>query len=153
MGPAAAPVGETPDAGRRVEPLEAQAGLGRGGRVEEDAAILGDEEENEPIRKAGPPTRYVRFVGRPRGGYIDRMNTETHELLTQALRLPVTARAALAASLIESLETDPPDEGVEAAWQAEVERRAAEIDRGDAKTIPWSEVQRRMMDAGRGQAR
>ncbi len=95
----------------------------------------------------------MRFVGRPSAGYIDRMNTETHELLTQALRLPVTARAALAASLIESLETDPPDEGVEAAWQAEIERRAAEIDSGDAKTIPWSEVQRMMRDAGRGQAR
>jgi putative addiction module component (TIGR02574 family) len=81
------------------------------------------------------------------------MNTETHELLTQALRLPVTARAALAASLIESLETDPPDDGGEAAWQTEVERRAAQIDRGEAKTIPWSEVQRMMMDAGRGQAR
>jgi putative addiction module component (TIGR02574 family) len=80
------------------------------------------------------------------------MTTENHELLTQVLRLPVTARAALAATLIESLETEPPDEGVEAAWQAEVEQRTAEIDRGDAKTIPWSEVQRMMMDAGRGKA-
>ncbi len=93
-----------------------------------------------------------RFVGRARGGYFGRMNTEAHDLLTQALRLPVTARAALAASLIESLETDPPDEGVEVAWQTEVERRSAEMDRGEAKTIPWSDVQRMMMDAGRGRA-
>jgi hypothetical protein len=74
------------------------------------------------------------------------MSTEAHELLTQALRLPVTARAALAASLIESLETDPPDAGVAVAWRAEV-------DRGEAKTIKWSEVRRRMMDAGRVRAR
>lgn len=93
------------------------------------------------------------FVGGASGGYIGPMNTETHELLTQALRLPATARAALAASLISSLETDPPDEGVEAAWQVEVERRTAEIDRGDVKTVRWSEVQRRMADAGRGPAR
>jgi putative addiction module component (TIGR02574 family) len=81
------------------------------------------------------------------------MNTETDELLTQALRLPPTARAALAASLISSLETDPPDEGVEAAWQVEVGRRAADIDRGTAKTVPWSEVERMMADAGRAPAR
>jgi putative addiction module component (TIGR02574 family) len=80
------------------------------------------------------------------------MSTETHELLTQALRLPLTARAALAASHIESLETEPPDESVEAAWQTEVERRATEIDRGEAKTIPWSEVRRTVMDADRGHA-
>ena len=92
------------------------------------------------------------FVGLGPGGYSDRMNADPHELLTQALRLPVTARAALAASLIESLETEPPDEGVEAAWQAEVERRSVEIDRGGAKTIPWSEVQRLMMGTGRGEA-
>ena len=81
------------------------------------------------------------------------MSAVAHDLLAQALRLPVTARAALAASLIECLEADPPDEGVEAAWQAEVERRAAEVDRGEAKTIQWSEVRRRMMDAGRVRAR
>lgn len=95
----------------------------------------------------------LRFVGRARGGYVADMNTETRELLAQALRLPVTARAALAASLISSLETEPPEDGVEAAWEAEVARRAAEIDGGQATTIPWSEVQRMMMDAASGQAR
>jgi putative addiction module component (TIGR02574 family) len=41
--------------------------------------------------------------------------------------------------LFESIE-DSPDEGVEAAWTAEIERRMAEYQAGSVTTIPWSEV-------------
>ena len=61
------------------------------------------------------------------------------ELLQEALDLDPEVRAALAASLLESLEQDI-DEDVEAAWRAEIERRVAEIDSGQARLIPWSEV-------------
>jgi putative addiction module component (TIGR02574 family) len=32
------------------------------------------------------------------------------------------------------------EEGVEAAWMAEIERRIVELDAGVAKTIPWDVV-------------
>lgn len=32
------------------------------------------------------------------------------------------------------------DEGVEAAWEEEIERRVQEIDSGEVKTISWEEV-------------
>lgn len=71
------------------------------------------------------------------------MKRAASELLRDALELPAEARAALAGSLLESLDTEV-DEDVEAAWQAEVTRRVAELDRGAVKTVPWSEVRRRL---------
>jgi putative addiction module component (TIGR02574 family) len=61
------------------------------------------------------------------------------ELYEQASRLPAEDRAELAGRLLESIE-DPPDEGVEEAWAAEIERRMGEYRAGRVKTIPWSEV-------------
>ena len=65
------------------------------------------------------------------------MTREATELLEKALKLPPRARAALIASLIESLD-DPSDEGVEVAWQAEIDRRARELDEGDVELVPWA---------------
>lgn len=53
-------------------------------------------------------------------------------------------RAALASQLIESLDMEV-EEGVEAAWVAEVERRVAELDSGTATTVPWEEVKTRLL--------
>jgi len=36
------------------------------------------------------------------------------------------------------------DEGVEAAWDAEVARRIREVDEGKVAPIPWAEVRRRL---------
>ena len=73
------------------------------------------------------------------------MTREATELLEKALRLPPMARAALLASLIESLD-DPSDEGAEAAWQAEIDRRVRELDEGDVNLIPWAEARRQILD-------
>jgi len=35
-------------------------------------------------------------------------------------------------------------EDVEAAWSEEIQRRLAEVDAGEVKTIPWSEARRRI---------
>ena len=67
------------------------------------------------------------------------MTEEAAELLKKALSLPVSERADLAGSLIESLD-DKRDESVAAAWDEEVVRRMADIDSGKAKMIPWEEV-------------
>jgi putative addiction module component (TIGR02574 family) len=58
------------------------------------------------------------------------------DLLSKALDLPNRERAEIASRLIESLD-ESPDTEIEEAWLAEIERRCAAIDRGEAKTIDW----------------
>ena len=41
--------------------------------------------------------------------------------------------------LLESLEIAD-QEGVEAAWLEEIERRVAELDSGAVESVPWTEV-------------
>jgi putative addiction module component (TIGR02574 family) len=72
------------------------------------------------------------------------MNSKTKKLLTEALRLPPEEREALAGQLFDSLETDDPD--AEAAWDAEIERRVAELDEGKVKAIPWAKARRRIFE-------
>jgi Putative addiction module component len=55
------------------------------------------------------------------------MNTQS--IQREAMLLPMSERAALAAQLLASLE-DLPDSEVEQLWLAEAARRADEIDRG-----------------------
>jgi putative addiction module component (TIGR02574 family) len=71
------------------------------------------------------------------------MKRDAAEILKEALALPTEARAALAGSLLDSLDTDV-DEDAEAAWAAEINRRVAELDSGAVTTIPWAEVRRRL---------
>jgi len=70
------------------------------------------------------------------------MSPETDDLLKKALTLPLEERAALASSLIDSLD-ETVDEDAEVAWQQEISRRMDEITSGKVKTIPWREVQRK----------
>ncbi|HXQ76556.1 MAG TPA: addiction module protein [Gemmatimonadaceae bacterium] len=71
------------------------------------------------------------------------MKREAAEILKEALALPTEDRAALAGSLLESLDTEV-DEDVEAAWGNEVNRRVTELNSGAVKTIPWTQVRRRL---------
>jgi putative addiction module component (TIGR02574 family) len=71
------------------------------------------------------------------------MTHEANDLLKKALALPPEDRAALAGSLIDSLDT-PSDASVEEAWNDEIARRIKEIDTGRAKTIPWTEIRRQI---------
>jgi putative addiction module component (TIGR02574 family) len=81
------------------------------------------------------------------------MTPEVSELLKKALALPPEARAALAGSLLESLDNDRAEEGVEAAWSEEIKRRIEEIDSGKVQMIPYEEVRSRLLarlsDAGK----
>ena len=72
------------------------------------------------------------------------MSRDPGEILKDALALPAEARAALADSLWDSLDSAV-DEGAEAAWHAELQRRASELDSGTVKTIPWSEARGRLL--------
>lgn len=75
---------------------------------------------------------------------MSSVSADTSKLLAEALKLPVEARAALAGSLIESLD-ETVDENAEAAWAEEIARRLRELDSGKAKTIPWSEARRMIL--------
>ncbi len=71
-----------------------------------------------------------------------QMTPEVSRLLEQALSLSLEEQKALADSLISSL-GGKVDEGVRAAWEAEIERRIADLDSGTTETTSWSEVRRR----------
>jgi putative addiction module component (TIGR02574 family) len=59
-----------------------------------------------------------------------------HEILGDALALPVEGRAMIAGSLIESLDEDVADENVEEQWSTEIARRIDEIDAGRVQLVP-----------------
>jgi putative addiction module component (TIGR02574 family) len=71
------------------------------------------------------------------------MDQEISELLKKALSLPPEARAALAGSLLESLD-DHIDAAAEEEWSSEIAKRIEELDSGKVKPIPWPEVRRRI---------
>jgi putative addiction module component (TIGR02574 family) len=71
------------------------------------------------------------------------MTQKSQVVLEEALKLSPDERAEVAEQLIASLE-EAPDIDVEQAWQEEVQRRIQQIERGEVKTIPWEEVQRRL---------
>jgi putative addiction module component (TIGR02574 family) len=73
---------------------------------------------------------------------MSQMTPEVSRLLEKALSLSIEEQKALADSLITNL-GGKVDEGVHAAWEAEIGKRVAELDSGEAKTTPWSEVRRR----------
>jgi putative addiction module component (TIGR02574 family) len=71
------------------------------------------------------------------------MDQDVTELLKKALALPPEARAALAGSLLESLD-DTVDVSAEQEWNEEIARRIQELDSGMVKPIPWDEARRKL---------
>ena len=72
------------------------------------------------------------------------MMSDASRLLEEALKLPVEARAALAGSLLDSLD-DIVDEDVEQAWAVEIARRLEEVQSGKVRAVPWAEARRRIV--------
>ena len=69
------------------------------------------------------------------------MGDNETKLLKEALKLPPEGRAALAGSLLDSLD-DKVDSDAEAAWDAEIARRLADLDAGKVRPIPWAEARK-----------
>lgn len=73
------------------------------------------------------------------------MSPRAQELLREVLALPLEERADVAAQLLASLDDaaveDPAE--VEAAWAAEIERRARRVLAGESARTPWDDVRRR----------
>ena len=74
------------------------------------------------------------------------MTKPTEAVLAEALRLDAESRAQIAAELLASLD-GPSDPNAEAAWQAEIERRVADLKAGKVKLEPWDKVKRRIEKA------
>ncbi|MGA7560116.1 MAG: addiction module protein [Terriglobales bacterium] len=72
------------------------------------------------------------------------MTPQVSELLEKALALSTQERGLLIDHLIESLDEGPAEEGVEAAWDAEIKRRVDEIRSGKVEMISGEEIRRRL---------
>ncbi|HEY2363018.1 MAG TPA: addiction module protein [Candidatus Angelobacter sp.] len=71
------------------------------------------------------------------------MSPEVSDLLKRALALSTDERAALANTLLDSLETG--SESVEEAWEKEVARRMADLKAGKAITVSWEQLHRELL--------
>jgi putative addiction module component (TIGR02574 family) len=73
------------------------------------------------------------------------MPSRAQDVLRDALALPLDERADVAAELLASLdaaEVERPAD-VEAAWAAEIERRARRALADEAGGVPWADVRHR----------
>ncbi len=77
------------------------------------------------------------------------MTKKAVELLEDALELTPEDRADLAARLIDSLDSDTNSDSEE-AWEAEIDRRIAEIDSGAVKLIAWNDARKVLRDRAEG---
>ena len=70
------------------------------------------------------------------------MSPRAQELLREVLALPLDERADVAAQLLASLDDAAAEDpaAVEAAWAAEIERRARRAMAGETNGIPWDDV-------------
>jgi putative addiction module component (TIGR02574 family) len=77
---------------------------------------------------------------------VGQVTPQVSELLEKALGLSTHDRGLLAARLIDSLDDEPVEEGVEAAWEEEIKRRVDDIRSGRVKTIPGEQVLRELAE-------
>jgi len=73
-----------------------------------------------------------------------QMTPQVSELLEKALTLSAEERGLLIDRLVETLDNEPAEEGVEAAWQEEIERRMDDIRSGRVTTIPGDQLLERL---------
>ena len=65
------------------------------------------------------------------------------DLLQRALELPADDRLALATELLNSVE-GPEDDDWNEAWAQELDRRSADVERGEEPLEPWDSVESRI---------
>jgi len=82
-----------------------------------------------------------------------QMTPQVSELLEKALTLSTQERGLLIDRLVETLDNDPAEEGVEAAWDEEIKRRVDDIRSGRVKTIPGDQLLGRLKSRQRDERR
>jgi putative addiction module component (TIGR02574 family) len=75
-----------------------------------------------------------------------QMTPQVSELLEKALNLSTHERGLFIDRLVESLDDEAAEEGVEAAWDAEIKRRVDDIRSGRVTTIPGEQVLRELAE-------
>ena len=73
------------------------------------------------------------------------MESEMRDVLSEALKLPVRERVAIAEKLLESVEDEgnpQDDDEVQTAWAEEVARRSRELREGTVKGLSVEEARR-----------
>jgi putative addiction module component (TIGR02574 family) len=84
---------------------------------------------------------------------MSQLTPQLSELLEKALALSTQERGTLIDRLIASLDDEPAEEGVEAAWDEEIKRRVDDVRSGRVKTIPGEQVLGRRLKARRNAGR
>ena len=72
------------------------------------------------------------------------MGSEATKLLEAALKLPPEARAAMAGSLLDSLDTTV-DADAETDWEQEIARRLRDLDSSHPHLLSWSDARRKIL--------
>lgn len=80
--------------------------------------------------------RVAALASADRQLYPSSMSERARHVLDEALRLPLTERAKLAAELLASVDGEP-DADAEAAWALEIERRAERALSGESQGKDW----------------
>jgi putative addiction module component (TIGR02574 family) len=75
-----------------------------------------------------------------------QLTPQVSQLLEKALALSTEERGALIDQLVASLDEEPAEQGVEAAWGEEIKNRVNDIRSGRVKTIPGEQVLREIAE-------
>lgn len=92
---------------------------------------------------AHPLEMSVRRRGVELAGRLAHMNGRVDHLLEDVLRLPAEERSAVAAALIDSLETAE-EPALSSAWRSELLRRRDDLRTGRVQSQPWLEARARL---------
>jgi len=76
------------------------------------------------------------------------MRSAVEEVVQRALELDEEERAEVASRVLASLEER--DAAAEAAWDAELERRVAEMESGAVAGVAWEDLREKLMRGRRG---
>jgi putative addiction module component (TIGR02574 family) len=72
------------------------------------------------------------------------MGSDATKLLEAALKLPPEARAAMAGSLLDSLDKSV-DADAEGQWEKEISRRLKGLDASPNRVVSWSDARRKIL--------
>jgi len=72
------------------------------------------------------------------------MGSEATKLVESALKLPPEVRAAMAGSLLDSLDTAV-DADAETDWEQEIARRLKDLDSSYPHLVSWSDARRKIL--------
>ncbi|HEY5626898.1 MAG TPA: addiction module protein [Nitrospira sp.] len=72
------------------------------------------------------------------------MGSQATKLLKEALKLPPEVRAAMAGSLLDSLDSAV-DADAEAHWEKEIASRLKDLDASSNRVVSWSDARRKIL--------